>query len=179
MNTQNNKRKKSTIEKIEKAFIEMIQTKELNEINVTDLVKKAKINRSTFYVNYVDIYDLADKIKENMYNNLLLLYKEEAIKKEHSYNYLKLFKHIKDNQIYYNTMFKLNFDFMKYYDNHLEIEDAIKYYGTIDNMDYHIEFFKAGMSAVIKKWLTSGCDKTPEEMVNIINSEYKGKSLEK
>lgn len=179
MNTLNNKRKKDSQKRIEKAFIELIQNKEINEISITDLVKKAKLNRSTFYVNYIDIYDLADKIREKMFQDLLDLYKEEAIKQEHSYNYLKLFEHIKDNQIYYNTMFKLNFDFMNYYDNYLDKEDAIKYYGTTKNMDYHIEFFKAGISSIIKKWLSNGCKESPEEMIEIIKSEYKGKSLEK
>ena len=170
--------KKTSTEKIEKAFVEALQTKDLDEINVTDLVKEAHVNRSTFYVNYIDIYDLADKVKEKMYHDLLELYKEESIKQEHSYNYLKLFTHIKENQIYYKTMFKLNFDFMSYYNNHLEKKDMLKYYGTTKYMDYHIEFFKAGMSAIIKKWLLNDCKETPEEMIEIINSEYKGKSLE-
>lgn len=177
MNKLNNKRKKNSQEKIEKAFIELIQKKEIYEINVTDLVKIAGINRSTFYVNYIDIYDLGDKIKEEMYFNILQLYKEETIKKEHSYNYLKLFKHIKENQIYYNTLFKLNFDFSKYYDNHLEENNAIKYYGTTKNIDYHIAFFKAGMDAIIKKWLVSGCKESPEDLVKILESEYKGKNF--
>ena len=179
MNTPNNQRKKESKRKIEKALIELLQTKELSEINVTELVKKAQINRSTFYVNYLDIYDLADQIKQKMFEDLLELYKEESIKKEHSYNYLKLFIHIKENQLYYKTMFKLNFDFMNYYDNHLEKSDMIKYYGSTKNMEYHIEFFKAGMSAIIKKWLLNDCRESPEEMIEIINSEYKGKSLEK
>lgn len=162
-------------EKIEKAFIELIQTKEINEISVVELVKKAKVNRSTFYVNYLDIDDLKDKIKEKMFYDILELYKEESIKKEHSYDYLKLFKHIKENQIYYRTMFKLSFDFMNYYDNSLEEKDAIKYYGTLKNIDYHIEFFKAGIQAIIKKWLFNGCEEAPEEMLEILNSEYRGK----
>ena len=66
MNTPNNQRKKESKRKIEKALIELLQTKELSEINVTELVKKAQINRSTFYVNYLDIYDLADQIKQKM-----------------------------------------------------------------------------------------------------------------
>lgn len=179
MNTINNARKKESKRKIEKTFMQLIQTKEINEITVTDLVKNAKINRSTFYVNYLDIYDLAKQLKDRMFQDILELYQEEAIKQKHSYDYLKLFKHIKDNQIYYKTMFKLNFDFMNYYDNHLEYDDAIKYYGTTKNIDYHIEFFKAGISAIIKKWLLNGCIESPEEMIEIINSEYKGKSLEK
>lgn len=177
MNVANNRRKKESKNKIKKAFIELLQTNDLDEINVTDLVKKAGVNRSTFYVNYIDIYDLADKVKEEMFNNLLELYKEEAIKKKHSYDYLKLFTHIKENQIYYKTMFKLNFDFMNYYNNHLEESDMIKYYGSTKNMDYHIEFFKAGMSAIIKKWLLDNCKESPEDMIEIINSEYKGKKF--
>lgn len=54
----------------------------------------------------------------------------------------------------------------------------IEYYGSVKNMDYHIEFFKAGMMAIIKKWLFNNCKESPEEMIEIINSEYKGKSLE-
>lgn len=176
MNVAN--KKKESNKKIKKAFIELLQTKEINETNITGLVKKACINRSTFYVNYIDIYDLAGKIKEEMFINLLELYKEESIKQKHFYNYLNLFAHIKENQIYYKTMLKLNFDFMNYYDNHLGKSDMIKYYGTTKNMDYHIEFFKVGMMAIIKKWLLNNCKESPEEMIEIINSEYKGKSLE-
>ena len=40
MNIVNNKRKKESKTKIKKAFIELLQTKEINEINITDLVKK-------------------------------------------------------------------------------------------------------------------------------------------
>ena len=36
----------------------------------------------------------------------------------------------------------------------------------------------AGMTAIIKKWLFNDCKESPEEMIEIINSEYKGKSLE-
>lgn len=167
--------KKSSKEKIESAFITLIQDKEINKIYITDIIKLAKVNRSTFYNHYQDIYDLANKIKENMYKDVLELYKEESIKKEHSYNYLKLFKHIKDNQLYYKTMFKLNFDFTNYYNFHLEKNEAIKYYGTTTNIDYHIEFFKAGISAIIKKWLFNDCIESPEEIVEIIHSEYKEK----
>lgn len=169
---------KTAQEKIEKAFIELIQTKEISEINVTDLVRLAKVNRSTFYVNYLDIYDLADKIKEKMYHSILEIYKEEAIKREHSYNYLKLFKHIKENQIYYRTLFKLNFDFREYYQSDLDEKEALKYFGTLKNIEYHKEFFKAGLSAVIRKWLQEGCKESPEEINEILETEYKGKRLE-
>ncbi len=175
MNTPNNKKRKNSQHKIGRAFIQLVQYKNLNEISVTDICKDAKINRSTFYANYLDVYDLADKIKDEMFNNILQLYPEEALSKIHSYDYLKLFKHIKDNQIYYNTLFKLNFDFSEYYNIELEEKEALKFFGTTKNVDYHIEFFKAGINALMKKWLQNGCKETPEELNEILENEYKGR----
>jgi len=39
MNTKNNKRRRESVNKIEKAFIELLQNKELNEIKVSDICK--------------------------------------------------------------------------------------------------------------------------------------------
>lgn len=175
MDIPNNKRKRHSQEKIEKVFIALIQKKEIKDISVTDICKNANINRSTFYANYLDVFDLADKIKDEMFYNVLELYKEQAIQKTHSYDYLKLFKHIKDNQIYYNTLFKLNFDFTDYYDSQMEEQEALKFLGTTKNIEYHIEFFKAGINAIMKKWLLNECKETPEELNEILLKEYKGR----
>jgi len=172
MNTHNNKRKKASQNKIEKVFLELIQTKELSQISVTDICNKAQLNRTTFYSNYLDVYDLADKIRTKMIIDFLEVYKEEQTSKKHSYNFLKLFQHINENQIFYKTYFKLNFDLI---DNDFLVDENefIKFYGTTKNKDYHIIFFKAGITAIIKKWLYNGCKETPEEIYNIINSEYR------
>lgn len=42
MNTPNNKRRKESQNKIEKIFIELLQTKELNQISVSDICKKTR-----------------------------------------------------------------------------------------------------------------------------------------
>ena len=102
-------KKKSQI-KIEKTFIEILQTKELSKITVSDICKKTKLNRSTFYANYLDIYDLADKVKESLYQEVINIYKDERNEKKHSFNFLKLFHHIKDNQLFYITFFTIKSD---------------------------------------------------------------------
>lgn len=168
-----NKNKKESQEKIKKTFLQLIQKYEITQVSISDICKIAGLNRSTFYANYIDIYDLADKIKEEMFFGTLELFKEESNMHKHSYDYLKLFNHIKDNQIYYKTMLKLKFDFTKYYNYQLEEQEAIKYLGTTKHIDYHIEFFKAGFNAILKKWLDNNCQESPEEMAEILNLEYK------
>lgn len=52
---------------IKETFIEMLgEKKELSNINVSDLVKKANINRSTFYAHYDNIYDLAKEYENEI-----------------------------------------------------------------------------------------------------------------
>lgn len=110
MNTPNNKRRRESIEKIERVFVELLQSRELEQISISDICKKAKLNRSTFYANYADIYELADSIRDRLENNLSELYKSEIATGFDSHDYLKLFQHIRDHQIFYKTYFKLGYD---------------------------------------------------------------------
>ena len=61
MNTKNNRRRRESVEKIEKAFVQQLQAKELKSITVADICKETGLNRSTFYANYPDIYDLGSQ----------------------------------------------------------------------------------------------------------------------
>ena len=170
MNTANNKRRKQSQEKIEKVFVELLQTKELNQISVTDICKITHLNRSTFYANYIDIYDLADKVKEKLESEVQTLYKDETTYKYNSNDFLKLFYHIKDNQLFYKTYFKLGFDnkhSIFRYDTNLSKE-----FFDDQFIEYHIEFFKNGLNSIIKLWLKNGCKESPEEIDSIIKSEY-------
>lgn len=173
MNKDNNKKRKESIEKIEKTFLQLIQKKNIEEISVTTICKLAHINRSTFYSNYIDMYDLVDKVKEKMEVEFAQF---QLSKNSHqnTEGYLNMFNYIKENQIFFKTYFKLESISMKYPTKY-NIELAEKYY---DNkyIDYHIEFFRAGLNAIIKKWLNNGCKETPEEINNIITSEYKNKN---
>ena len=174
MNTPNNKRKKESIERIEKVFISLLQTNELNEISVSDICKLAGLNRTTFYANYTDIYGLADSIRDKLEHNLSDLYRNEITRGFNSNDYLKLFRHIKDNQIFYKTYFKLGYD-DSYKIITYDINLARQHF---DNrfIEYHMEFFKSGITKIIKMWLQNGCKESPEDMYEIIKSEYQGRA---
>ncbi len=176
MNVKDNKRKQRSRALIEKTFVELLQKKEIGEITVSEIVAKTGLNRSTFYANYLDIYDLADTIRDNLAKEVENLYSSEMPSKFHSYNWLKLFEHIKENQIFYNTYFKLGYD-AEHQVNIGDFSDAYMIFPQ-NEMEYHIEFFKAGFNAVVKKWLSGGCKETPAEMNLIFINEYKGRNIE-
>lgn len=61
-----------TKEAIRTAFAEMVKEKqELNKITVTELVRRANINRSTFYLHYNDIYDIAAELEHSLMSSIL------------------------------------------------------------------------------------------------------------
>lgn len=174
MNTPNNRRRRKSMERIERAFIELLQSKELNEITVSDICKRCELNRSTFYANYTDLYHLADRVRAHLEEEVNKLYEAEQQQKFNSNDYLRLFRHIRDNQLFYRTYFKLGYDSqfrLKYYDVH----QARRHFDN-RHIAYHVEFFRSGLNAMIKMWLAGGCQESPEEMDEILRSEYQGRS---
>ena len=172
MNTKNNKRRKESQEKIEKAFVVLLQTHEVKEIAVSDLIKMTGLNRSTFYANYLDIFDLADKVREELERDFSNLFADYDYFNERN-GALKMFQHIKENQLFYKTYFKLCYDdkhLISIYDPKRAEQEQIS-----GNMKYHIEFFRNGLNAIIKLWLANNCEETPEEMAEVLKQEYRGR----
>ena len=172
MNTKNNKRRRESIEKIGKAFVELLQTKELKEISVSDICKMTELNRSTFYANFEDIYDLADKLRLQLEQDFGALFMDDPENREID-GAVKMFRHIYENQLFYKTYFKLGYDEK----NKIMIYDTVRAEKDFENkyIRYHIEFFRNGINAIIKMWLNDGCPETPEEMAEIIKQEYSGR----
>lgn len=175
MNTKNNKRRRESIARMENAFIHLLQTQELSKITVSDVCKLSGLNRSTFYANFTDIFDLADRIREHLEQEVQCLYEEQNMQDFNRTDFRKLFHHIQGNQMFYITYFKLGYDRQSQMILH-DLDLAQEHIGDT-HIDYHLEFFRAGFNAVIKKWLAGGCRESPEEMVEIIRNEYHGRTM--
>lgn len=173
MNVKNNKRRRKSRESIENVFIELLEEKDIRHISVSEICKKAAINRSTFYSNYIDIFDLADQIFQELNKQLGSKFSHNNEASDITDNTAEFFAFVKDNQKLFKTFFILGYEDkieITYYNKQL----AEKFFGN-RYVDYHIEFFRYGFSAILKKWLYTGCQETPQEMAEIIRSEYQGR----
>lgn len=176
MNTKNNRRRRESVEKIETTFMKLIEEKDVNGITVSQICKLSGLNRSTFYANFVDIYDLADKLMLRLSGEVQPLIFGDSKFPFRSQNFFKLFEHIKENQELYNFYFKMGFDRQKMPELfRFSYED----YGLDESHSkYHIAFFKNGFNAVLIEWINGGCAESPEEMLEILLSEYRGRTIE-
>lgn len=175
MNTKNNSRKRTSVKKIESAFMELLQTKKPGDITVSEISALAGVNRSTFYANFIDTDDLAEKLKERLLSEFREIYRTEVKTRTTSNDFLKLFYHVKENQMLYRAYFKLGAGFTEKEMNY-DPAQAEKYFGG-KNIDYHIAFFYNGLNAIIKMWLEKGCVESPEEIDSVIRSEYQGRKI--
>ena len=55
---------------IKEAFMELVKEKGYNQVTVSDICKKANINRNTFYIHYLDKDDLVGKMLKTAYSTM-------------------------------------------------------------------------------------------------------------
>ncbi|MEG0468827.1 MAG: TetR-like C-terminal domain-containing protein [Longicatena sp.] len=75
--------------------------------------------------------------------------------------------------MFYHTYFHLNFD-LDYIITAYDTDAAKRYYNN-EFIEYHMNFFRGGITSIIKMWLANGCDLSCEEMFRIIKTEYQMK----
>ena len=83
------------------ALTELLQQKQVNEITVKELTDLADMNRGTFYLYYKDIFDMIEKIEDEMFsklNAIFTLRENEAVTEQTKPILLDLFRFIENNQ---------------------------------------------------------------------------------
>ena len=177
----------NTAKKMDEALISLLEEKAFEYITISELCKRARVNRSTFYLHYENMVDLlnetarflldgfkeyfgdkqkdiAGRIKENTLDELIFISDE----------YLRPYlTYIKENKSVFSTIlthsvsFGFNEIFKRLYEN---IFNPIleRYNYPIADRQYAMMFYLNGITAIVKEWLKDGCEKTIEEVSQII-----------
>lgn len=64
-------RVKKTTQNIKSAFFELRKRKSIEKISVKELSELAMINKATFYLHYRDIYDLSDRLEDELIEKII------------------------------------------------------------------------------------------------------------
>ena len=65
------RRVRKTKAQLRRGLARLMQEKSINEITVKELVDEVDINRSTFYLHYTDIYQMLQKIEEEVMEEIV------------------------------------------------------------------------------------------------------------
>ena len=155
------------------ALNELIKTKPLSNISITELCSKAGVNRNTFYYHYNNIYDLIEDNK-----NILVKELSEVleIKKTRSKTtVVNLCKTIKRHPNLMSILISPNCD-LDYFNDIFGIasekarllEDKQK---DCSDSKAHLVccYCNAGCNAVLREWILNGMQESPEDIADIIS----------
>lgn len=177
---QTDLRTRYTRQVITDAFLELLQQKPLNRITVQEICDRAQINRSTFYRQYKDCYDLMEQLEHRGLELLEeLLQNAEAQGVEATMS--SVLCALRDNNCLLGVMARQNQDehFLR-----VMVGQCFQYMNTRqekmvppkDNLqrDMRNSFLIAGVSGVIQYWLHSGMQVEPAQVAAAITSFCKG-----
>ena len=161
------------------ALTELLQQKQVNEITVKELTDLADMNRGTFYLYYKDIYDMLEKIQDEMFeklNTIFALREDEKVTEQTKPILLDLFRFIEENQEMCRVLLSPNGDmsFLHRLNEVLREKCLHMYLGAEpaaneEDFDYRYSFVVYGCAGIIRAWVGRNCPEAPEQMAELAN----------
>ena len=154
---------------LQTALIQLLDKKELSDISVSELARRAGVSRTAFYSNYQTVDDvlteLIDQKLEGVNNSIW-----EAINREEDF-FPPIIQKMKDNYDLYSLLMKANIEKTAFFQFRDYIKDS---YPALDKKAYYMIIAAIGsLRSIILEWFINGC----EDSVALI-SEICDKSVE-
>ena len=161
------RRKRKTQIALQNSLIDLLSVKEIGNISIRELAEKADVNRSTFYVNYQDIYELLEQLETDLSASLGSLLAEGTISDqqfwEHVLSYLQQEKKLLRLIFCSPSGGKLASTFQAELENHYKLyyQENLKRELTSQEESF-ILYHVAGLTRIIQDWLVA--DKRQEQL---------------
>lgn len=172
------KRTEKTLDAIYKAFTDLINTKDYDDITIQDILDKSNVGRSTFYTHFKTKNDLLLKISKDIFEHVF----SHSLQEEKSHDFSKEsiydFKHLVTHILYHVRdekdlirgilLSKGNGLFLDEFRRHLLIfaNSYFNNYPYSKNNLIPLELKKQllcdGFIVILKYWINDGFNETPE-----------------
>ena len=183
MNTKNNRLIRETDEKIIRTVYQMMtqEHRPIGKITVREICERADIHRSTFYAHYQDVYDLVEKVEENMSRQLTEAFFRKLDEKASARDcFTEIFAFIREHRDFYlyylagsgkNGVLRLAWETIR--ERYANADVGPERFGaqSLEELEYHGTFFLQGMTATVRMWLRKGCPLEPSELYDLIRRQ--------
>lgn len=101
-----------TKESLYRSLLEIMKTTVFEEVKVSDICQKSKINRSTFYDHFTDkfelLYSLINDMREELTQSLIINIETNSLKETYMEMIKALLEFIEKNKDIYSSVLKIN-----------------------------------------------------------------------
>lgn len=177
----------NTSVKMSDALLDLLKTKPFAYITISEICKKAGVNRSTFYLHYENTADLLAETGQRLLDDFRSYFMVDTvaltahfadceekelnfITEEYLHPYLS---YIRDNRHVFATILKhansFHFDavFQRLFQH--VFDPILHRFGyPAEDRKYVMMFYLSGINALVLEWLKDGCRKSIEEVSHII-----------
>ena len=184
----------NTAIKMDLALVSLLKKKPFDYITVSEICEEAGVNRSTFYLHYETIGDLLAETTRYLLDDFLAYFSTDT--KAIALNlmdcelsdlificdkylspylsYVKDHKEIFGTALLYNQALGFEDVYKRMFDN---IFNPIleRFHYAPSNRQYVMMYYLNGINAIILEWLRNGCDKSIQEISEIISICIYGK----
>lgn len=172
MATKNNKRTQITKLLLRNSLLELLKTAPINSISIKEICANADLNRSTFYLHYLDQYELLSDIQQEFLDSTLECL-QDVDNSTSTIGYIEEFlKYIKKE----NELFKIllcnqsDVDFEnKFITNSMnlvKIRVVSPFKG--EEEQYVITFLVQGCLSILKQWAMNDCSTPIDQLAKLI-----------
>jgi AcrR family transcriptional regulator len=155
-------RQTTTKSDIKEAFIQLLATRSLEDITISQLTKKAGVNRSTFYLHYLDKQDFLEQLKEETFHP------KEALE--------SILSHFQENSAFFveiakNPSFRFADNIRSFILGMIESTPRsrpviVAAYQMPER--YAITMYVSGLTGLIVDWIINGTQESPQQLTKII-----------
>lgn len=165
-------KKELTKEKIQQAFWSLYETNRIDKITVKAVCEKAKINRSTFYVYFLDVYDVLDSIESNIFPPATSLPVFDSNSKNTTFNIEEQIIYLREKKKFLKVLLSENgdaafrFKFIKYI--RPAVMAMVKDKSNSVNSNYILEYTLWGIVGVFEYHITNDLEDNEDLLLNTI-----------
>ena len=173
---KNDRRFRKTQKSINDAFAYLLSIKEINKITVKEICEIADINRASFYNHYEDVYDLYQKLEEQIFQHLLVIQNNENKDSDFFEELIDIIVEKKAicKMIFSDNIIETKDDLMNKMIRHFTSECIQsfkdKYHNYLSDCEiiYYSHYHVQGVFAIIKQWVHNDYDLSAEELKRLI-----------
>lgn len=161
---------------IREAFLELMGEKNADRINVKEICDMAQINRTTFYKHYENIYDLLEKLENEMMDELVAKIREVELDDLRSI-FKIIFTEVKENRNYYELVI-LEKGERRFRDSifnmclvrNMEVIDECFPLLNETHKKWLYYFVAEGLAGVMSRWMSEGYNESIDEVVDFMST---------